>query len=51
MARFAEQYRAHGNQINLVRVENASHFFGFFHEPGQRAQREAIDEALDRWGW
>jgi acetyl esterase/lipase len=51
MARFAAQYRAHRNEITLVTVENASHFFGFFHEPGQRAQREAIVEALGRWDW
>jgi acetyl esterase len=51
MARFAERYRDLGNEITLVSVENASHFFGFFHEPGQRAQRQAIFEALERWDW
>jgi acetyl esterase/lipase len=51
MERFAGKYREFGNQITLVSVEGAPHFFGFFHEEGQRRQAAAIVEALDRWDW
>jgi len=51
MSKFAERYRASGNTITLVSVEGVSHFFGFYHEPGKRQQREAIVAALARWGW
>jgi acetyl esterase/lipase len=51
MAKFADRYRAAGNPITLVSVDGASHFFGFFQEKGQRAQREAIVAALERWEW
>jgi acetyl esterase/lipase len=51
MSRFAERYRALGNEITLVSVEGASHFFGFYHEQGQRLQRDAIVDALRRWRW
>lgn len=51
MSKFAERYRSLGNEITLVSVEGASHFFGFYHEQGQRLQREAIVDALRRWRW
>ena len=51
MSKFAERYRSLGNEITLVSVEGASHFFGFYHEQGQRLQREAIADALRRWRW
>jgi len=51
MSKFTERYRALGNPITLVSVDGASHFFGFYHEQGQRQQREAIVAALATWGW
>jgi acetyl esterase len=51
MSKFALRYRTAGNEITLVSVDGASHFFGFFHEKGQRLQREAIRAALERWDW
>jgi hypothetical protein len=51
MTKFAERSRVLGNEVTLVNVEGASHFFGFYHEAGQRQQREAIADALTRWGW
>jgi acetyl esterase len=51
MAVFAERYRDARNEITLVSVDGASHFFGFYHEAGQRLQREAIAAALERWDW
>jgi acetyl esterase len=51
MSRFADRSRTLGNDVTLVSVEGASHFFGFYHENGQRKQRAAIVEALRRWGW
>lgn len=51
MEKFAERSRSLGNEVTLVKVEGASHFFGFYHEAGQRQQRAAIAEALHRWGW
>lgn len=51
MAKFAERSRALGNEVTLVSVEGASHFFGFYHDAGKQLQRAAIAEALARWGW
>ena len=51
MAKFAERSRVLGNEVTLVNVEGASHFFGFYHEGGQQQQRAAIAAALRRWGW
>jgi acetyl esterase/lipase len=51
MARFVDRSRALGNDITLVSVDGASHFFGFYHPEGRRQQRAAIDAALVRWGW
>lgn len=51
MARFVDRSRALGNEATLVSVDGASHFFGFYHQEGQRQQRAAIDAALARWGW
>ena len=51
MAKFAERSRALGNEVTLVSVDGASHFFGFYHEAGRQQQRAAIAEALRRWGW
>ena len=51
MSKFADRYRAFGNPLTLVNVDGASHFFGFYYEPGKRLQREAIVAALTRWGW
>ncbi len=51
MTRFADRSRGLGNEIELVSVEGASHFFGFYHPEGQRLQRAAIEAALSRWGW
>jgi acetyl esterase/lipase len=51
MQKFAQRSRELGNEVTLVRVEGASHFFGFYHEGGRQQQRAAITEALRRWGW
>jgi acetyl esterase/lipase len=51
MKRFADRSRALGNEVVLVSVEGASHFFGFNHPEGRRLQRTAIEAALARWGW
>jgi acetyl esterase/lipase len=51
MTRFAERYRAAGNELELKTVEGPDHFFGFYHRAGQELQRAAIVEALDRWRW
>jgi acetyl esterase/lipase len=51
MSKFADRSRSLGNEVTLVTVEGASHFFGFYHQPGQQQQRAAIFEALNRWGW
>jgi acetyl esterase/lipase len=51
MTRFAERSRQLGNEVTLVNVEGASHFFGFYHEAGQQLQRDAIADALRRWRW
>jgi acetyl esterase/lipase len=51
MKKFAEQSRAMGNEVTLVPVEGVSHFFGFYYEPGRKQQREAIADAIRRWGW
>jgi hypothetical protein len=49
--RIADRSRGLGNEVELVSVEGASHFFGFYHPEGQRLQRAAIEGALSRWGW
>jgi acetyl esterase/lipase len=51
MLKFAERSRGLGNEVTLVSIDGASHFFGFYHEPGRQQQRAAIAEALRRWGW
>jgi acetyl esterase len=51
MTKFVERSRSLGNQVTLVNVDGASHFFGFYHEAGRQQQRAAIAEALRRWGW
>jgi hypothetical protein len=51
MQRFMERYVAAGNDGELISVRDVSHFFGFYHPPGQRQTREAIAAALKRWGW
>jgi acetyl esterase/lipase len=51
MAKFAARSRELGNEVTLVSVEGASHFFGFYHEAGKQLQKTAIAQALSRWGW
>lgn len=51
MERFVAAYQAAGNAAELVAIEGAPHFFGFFHRPGQARMREALAAALRRWGW
>jgi acetyl esterase/lipase len=51
MTKFVERSRSLGNEVTLVNIEGASHFFGFYYAPGQQQQRAAIAEALRRWGW
>ena len=51
MEKFARRSRSLGNEVTLVSIDGASHFFGFFHKDGQQRQRDAIAEALRRWGW
>ena len=46
-----EQARQLGNQVTLSEVANAGHFFGFYHQPGLRQLRQAIQNALREWGW
>jgi acetyl esterase/lipase len=48
---FVERSRAAGNDVTLSAVEGATHFFGFYHRPGQEQMRTAIADALVRWGW
>lgn len=48
---FVERSRAVGNDVTLSAVPDATHFFGFYHRPGQEQMREAIANALVRWGW
>jgi acetyl esterase/lipase len=48
---FVERSRAAGNDITLSAVEGATHFFGFYHRPGQEQMRDAIANALAKWGW
>lgn len=40
-----------GNDVTLSAVEDATHFFGFYHRPGQAQMRTAIADALMKWGW
>lgn len=35
----------------LAVVPGATHFFGFYHRPGQQQVRDAIAATLVRWGW
>lgn len=51
MVKFAEHSRVLGNEVTLVSVDGASHFFGFYHEAGREQQRAAIADAMRRWGW
>jgi acetyl esterase/lipase len=51
MTRFTDRSRALGNEVELVSVDGASHFFGFYHADGKRLQRASIEAALSRWGW
>jgi fermentation-respiration switch protein FrsA (DUF1100 family) len=51
MSKFVDRSRSLGNEVTLISVEGASHFFGFYHEVGQRQQRTGIVDALRRWGW
>jgi acetyl esterase/lipase len=48
---FATRSRAAGNATTLSAVAGATHFFGFYHRPGQAQMRSAIAEALAAWGW
>jgi fermentation-respiration switch protein FrsA (DUF1100 family) len=48
---FVERSRAAGNDITLSAVDGATHFFGFYHRPGQEQMRNAIANALAKWGW
>lgn len=48
---FVERSRAAGNDAELSTVEGASHFFPFYHRPGQEQLRAATEAALVRWGW
>nr|MCU0619119.1 hypothetical protein [Gemmatimonadaceae bacterium] len=49
--RFVDRSRAVGNAVTLSAVAGATHFFGFYHRPGQAQMRSAIGEALTAWGW
>jgi acetyl esterase/lipase len=51
MVRFIERSRELGNAATLVSVQDASHFFGFYHEVGKAQLRAAITSALEAWGW
>ena len=51
MVKFIERTRELGNSATLVSVQGASHFFGFYHEPGKAQLRDAITEALKTWAW
>ena len=48
---FVARSRATGNDVTLSAVDGATHFFGFYHRPGQEQMRRAIAEALVKWGW
>ena len=48
---FVARSRAAGNAVTLSSVAGATHFFGFYHRPGQAQMRSAIAEALAAWGW
>lgn len=48
---FVDRSLAAGNAAQLVTVEGAGHFFGFYYPPGQRQLRDAVADALRRWGW
>ncbi len=48
---FVARSRAAGNDVTLSAVEGATHFFGFYHRPGQEQMRRAIAQALAKWGW
>jgi acetyl esterase/lipase len=48
---FVARSRAAGNAITLSSVAGATHFFGFYHRPGQAQMRSAIADALTSWGW
>lgn len=48
---FIARSRAAGNAVTLSSVSGATHFFGFYHRPGQAQMRSAIADALATWGW
>ena len=48
---FVARSTAAGNDVTLSSVDGATHFFGFYHRPGQQQMRTAIAEALVKWGW
>lgn len=48
---FVTRSRASGNAVTLSAVAGATHFFGFYHRPGQAQMRVAIADALAAWGW
>jgi acetyl esterase/lipase len=48
---FVARSRAAGNTVTLSSVAGATHFFGFYHRPGQAQMRDAIADALTAWGW
>ena len=48
---FVARSRAAGNAVTLSSVAGATHFFGFYHRPGQAQMRSAIADALVTWGW
>lgn len=49
--RFVDRARTLGVDATLESVDGATHFFGFYHRPGQEQMRRAIADALARWGW
>ncbi len=51
MQDFAQRSRALGNNVELVPIEGAAHFFGFYYRPGIVAARSAIQAWLTRQGW
>jgi acetyl esterase len=48
---FTTRSRAVGNDVVLSVVDGATHFFGFYHKPGQEQMRGAIADALAKWRW
>ena len=48
---FVARSRAAGNNVTTSFVAGATHFFGFYHRPGQAQMQTAIAETLAAWGW